>query len=604
MVLSEHIRSNLQEHSLMEGMKGEELDFLLQIVEEKIYQKNEAVIRKDEISDELYLIHEGGVIFNQPIGNDPLHQQTYLLPAPGVFGESSFLKPRPQPFDVFAHEENTHLYILHRRELERSQLGVRLLNKLLLNLIRMDLEGSRSLPVVQNQELVLNQEQENASPVKEKQPVSLNQLKEEAITKWLPKNWNSRSKKEIEKLLDVKQFSAQDICIREEDPVESFYLLVEGQMNVLEWDDVKNQDVLVDVLNPGDHFGEASILEPMDSPYTIQAQQACTVLILDGKKIDDHIEEKAVEKLLDLLEDRDDDAFIWKNGEVVSSLVTTASKSQPNQLHSVNEKAKEEGGAKDQRNQNESVCQQEIESSPEHLDFLQQHTHQELNNQDEVVIAVKNQQLIQKKSFWLLSIVGLILSGLEPYKALGNLPALAISLFQIFTPCVCIYTVLKEPLDNWGWNKRFLGRSLMQAFVCIGVIGGVFEIVNQVADLGHFRFYSNHVWDKIMTFSLSSVTGYFIFVVIQEWLRRGVIALSLQRGLESKKGWGTALLSSLLFVGFSASYSPLFALALFAKDFVLTKFFLRSPHLAGIILIHFVLGLFFASLGWFTIEAL
>lgn len=726
MVFSEQKCFLLQEHSLMKGMNDDEFDFLLQIVEEKIYQKGERIIRKGAVSDELYLLDEGGVVFTQSNGYDPLNHQTYLLQTPALFGESSFLSPRSQPFDILAHEENTHLYIFRRRELERSQLGLHILNKLILNLIRMELEGSRPLPQILNEEQQNSvvAEEEQTLPLKEKQPLSLNQLKEEAISKWLPKNWNSRARNEIEKLFDVKHFSSQEICIRQNDPVESCYLLIEGQLNVLEWDEVQNQNVLIEVLNPGDHFGEASILDLMDSPYTIQSLEASTVLILEGKKIDEKIDEKVVQKLLDVLEDREGDDFIWKNDDASSFSIPLSASSS----HLTDEKGKGESETKiDQQNQESKKEQENVNqgdaSQSTYFDFLKQHwlmkglnqeeikaiesimqvrefkpkakvidknhssrnlifivqgeaslvekgkqsngekiqskdicgeqsfltgesesfqifaktklttlqlpftafkdlfslhstgylnlllkcahfmqqRHQQLKNKEEALIEEKNQQLNRKKSFWILSIVGIILSYLEPYKTLGHVPSLAISLLQVFTPCIIIYTLLKEPLNDWGWNKRYLGHSLLQAVVCVGVVGGVFEIMNQVADLGTFRFYSANVLEKIMTFSFSSIVGYFVFVVIQEWLRRGVVTLSLQKGLESKKGWKTAFLSSLLFVGFSASFSPLFALALFAKDFVLAKLFLRSPHLAGIILIHFVLGLFFASLGWFTI---
>lgn len=594
MALTEQMRSILEEHSLVEGMNEDELDLLLQIGEEKSYLKDEVIIRKGEFSDKLYFIHEGGILFSKSRGDDPSQLQTYLLQAPGTFGESCFLHPSLHHFDVIAYEENTHLYSLRRQELENHPLGLRVLNKLLLNLIRLDLEGSHSFPIL------VNQDQQREIETKEGNQLSLKHLIEQAVMQWLPKNWNSRARKEIEKLFDIRHLSAQEICVKQNETVECCCLLVEGQLNVLEWDDVQNHHVLVDTLHPGDHFGEISLLDLVDSPYTIQAHTSSTLLILEGEKIDACINEKVIQKLLDTLEDRESDDFIWKNenAEIPFSIPIVA-----------HAQGKEESEAKEDLTKRLSISESQptlVEKKEEviqsiSVDALPKQRDQQLKHREEAAIYVRNQQLTRKKSFWIFSLVGLILSSLEPYQALDNLSFLAISLVQIFTPLVWIHLFLHERLKNWGWNKRFFIRSLLQAVACIAIVGGSIEVMHQIADFGNFRFFSLFIWDKIAAFSLSSIAGYFFFVAIQEWLRRGVVALSLQRGLESKKGWETALFSSLLFIGFSAPSSPLFALALIAKDFLLTQFFLSSPHVAGVIFLHFILGLVFASLGWFAI---
>jgi CRP-like cAMP-binding protein len=221
-------------------------------------------------------------------------------------------------------------------------------------------------------------------------------------------------------------------------------------------------------------------------------------------------------------------------------------------------------------------------------------------NREEAALYVKNQQLVKKKSFWLFSILGLILAFFEPYKAFGSLPAFTITLLQVFLPVLFIHFYLKEPLRNWGWNLHFIGRSLLQAVICIALFGGVVQLISQVTDLPALSFFSPSMW-RNMTFPISSVFGYLLFVMVQEWLRRGIVALSLQRGLENGRGWWAALLSALLFLGFAPIDFPFFAIGLFIKDFVLAKLFLRAPHLLGVIIIHFALGIFFAYLGWYTL---
>lgn len=687
MILSGQGRSILQKQPLIEGLNEEEVDLLLKLLDEKDFTKDAILIRKGDFSDELYLLVDGAITFSKHDIYDPSRLVTYRLHAPATWGESSFLNPGPHPFDIYAQEDHTHLFILHRRQLEDNSIGNQVLNKILLNLIRLDLEGSRALP------LAINKESLGENKERQKQ-ISLKRLKQEMLIKWLPKEWSSRERKEIEELVDIKHLAPQETCIRKNDSIDCFYLLIEGQLNVLDWDAVQNHPILIEVLNPGDQFGENSILKPLLSPYTIEAHQPSTLLLLERKKLEQNVQHATIQKLLLHLAQYNPDQsyFIKKNyGEIPTSIhkegglsvglmdhleflhrhwmMKELSSEEVESIDRVIQVKEFRPGAKIIHKQSpirdlyfilqgEAALQSEERMEEMGIERMQpgdvlgefgfltgriapysaqattkmevaqlsfegfkdllssgqgnylnimtrcaqlmQQRLEHFKKKEGAALHVKNQQLIRKKFFWLLSIFGLILSFLELYKAFGNIPAFIITLLQVFIPVLLIHTYLKESLKNWGWNWRFIGRSLLQALICIALFGGGIEFIGQIIDLPTLHFFSPGMW-RNMAFSLSSIIDYFLFVVLQEWLRRGIVALSLQRGLENGRGWLAALLSSLLFVGFPVVNSPFFVIGLFIKDFILAKLFLRAPHLLGVILIHFVLGVFFAYLGWYTL---
>lgn len=690
MILSEEGRSILQKHPLVEGLTEEEFNLLLQVMDEKVFSKGEVISHSGDFSDVLYLLVEGSVIFNKPDAYEPSRIVTYLLHAPASFGESTFLNSGAFPYDIQAAEDQTLVYFLHRRQLEKRASGTELLNKLLLNLVKLDLEGSRALPIV------LNLHQRVQTEEEQKKQYSLKRLKHEMLFNWLPKDWNWRERKEIEQIFDIKHLAQQEICVRQNDPIEAFYLLMEGQLNVLDWDNKQNHPILAELLNPGDHFGENSILVPLRSPYTIEARQGSTLLILERKRLEQNANLASVQKLIVQLAQYNPDqaAFIKKNyGEIPTPTNPQGDTSIPEgkegrmeflkqhwltkelspeemssfesllQVHELNPGAKiiqknfpsrdlffiVQGEATLHRDENvkegikEKISPGDVLGEfgfltgqpapysafattkmtllqiPFHtfknlissqqgnylplFSFLSRLIQQRIElwkNKEEADLQIKNQQLVRKKSLWLLALIGLILSFLDPYKSLGNIPAFAITLLQVFLPVVLIHFLLKEPLHDWGWNKSFLVKSLLYAVICIGVFGALLELFGQIADLPALRFFSPTMWQN-MTFSLSSLGAYLLFVIVQEWVRRGIVTLSIQRGLDRGRiGWAS-LLSALLFIGLSPVNAPFYALGLFLKDFFLAQFFLRAPHLFGVILIHFVFGIFFAYLGWYTL---
>ncbi len=566
-----------------------------------------------------------------------------------------------------------------------------LTNKLLLNLVRMELEGLRQSPIAVGE--VLQKEQ-----MPEEKERSLKTIKETFLLKWLPKELNHEERQEIEEIVEVRHLEKGDVCIRQNDPLHCFYFLLDGQLNVSEWEMAKHQSILCDVLKPGDSFGEICLIAPMLSPYAIEAFHPSTILIVDRKKLEQFSAKSAVQKLLLHLAQYHPDPtrLIKKNYGEITFLIPKDEKSfSPDQFdrldflsrHWLTEGFNQEEICQLDRvllyqeyEKGEKIIQRGIPNrdlyfllegqvvlleKPEgmrneiaveklqprdvfgEVGFVKGHEPQMTvvagkdtkvlqlpfdklkepldakekmivklftssarlmekrldrgKSKEESELHLKLQSLLRQKLVWILCLLALILSYLSHFKEWSIGWDLGITLLQIILPVGFIYGNLKDSLKNWGWAPQYLGLSLLQAVLCIGLMGGLFEILAQLADMPTFHFFSSSPWRMVSSLSLPVLGSYLLFVIIQEWLRRGIVVTAIQRGLEDGKGWWSALISAFLFLGYSAFYPPLFCMALFAKDLGLSLMFVRAPHLLGVILIHFVLGLFFASLGWFIL---
>jgi CRP-like cAMP-binding protein len=690
MTISEESLLNLHHHPLLRGLSESEIHFLQQVLEERVFDQGAIVLKANQLSSELYLLMKGGFSYTQQNAYDPDQLTTYLLQAPNIFNESSLLTPAPKPYEIKAFEDGTLVYVFDRKHLMTAPDPSALSNKLLLNLVRMELEGLRPSPVVIGE--IFQREQ-----ILKKWENSLKSIKEEFLLRWAPKELNSQERQEIEEIVEVKHLEKEDSCIQQNDPVHSFYFLVDGQLNVLEWNEAKKQFVLSDLLKPGDSFGEISLMTPMLSPYTIQASHPSTLLILDRKKLEQFSAKSAIQKLLLHLAQYhpDPSSFIKKNYGEITFLAQREQKpiSQDEfdrldflRHHWLTEGLNEEEiGQLDhflhyqEYQRGEKIIQNQVpnrdlyfllegEAILEHqagilkekmveklqpydvfgeggfvtgqdstmtvepikdskilqfsFDNLKEHSDPKekmtvklftacarlmeqrldrLKSKEEEGTQLKIRHLIKQKYFWILCLIALMLSYLSHFKERSPEWNLLMTLFQVFIPVGFIYVFLKDSLKNWGWDRQFLVRSLLQAVISIGLIGGIFAIIAQIIDSSPFQFFSSWPMRMDSSLSVSAMLNYLFFVVVEEWLRRGIVVQSLKRGLEDKNGYWTALFSAFLFLGYSATYSPLLCLAFFIKDLGLALLFLRAPHLIGVILIHFVLGLFLASLGWFLL---
>src|SRR3990172_12436049 len=75
-------------------------------------------------------------------------------------------------------------------------------------------------------------------------------------------------------------FSFGQTIVRDGEPADAFYVLVSGQARVVKQGD-KGEEISLNVLRPGDSFGEMGLLEEASRSATVRATGEVSVLKLD-----------------------------------------------------------------------------------------------------------------------------------------------------------------------------------------------------------------------------------------------------------------------------------------------------------------------------------
>ena len=111
---------------------------------------------------------------------------------------------------------------------------------------------------------------------------------------------------------------------------------------------------------------------------------------------------------------------------------------------------------------------------------------------------------------------------------------IGLSILQLIGPIWGIRN-LKESLSDWGLSKKWIGPSIVQAIVVIAAIGGVYGIFRQLK--GTFTLHAPRLlsWHGLAQLSVGSVFSYLLYVVIEEWLKRGIVVSALQRILDESE---------------------------------------------------------------------
>jgi CRP-like cAMP-binding protein len=86
-------------------------------------------------------------------------------------------------------------------------------------------------------------------------------------------------------VLKFRRFQKGENIITRGEQGQAFYILADGQAQVILGGGEKPEEV-VDVLSPGDSFGEVALIEKVKRTATIRATQACKALILDKAAFD------------------------------------------------------------------------------------------------------------------------------------------------------------------------------------------------------------------------------------------------------------------------------------------------------------------------------
>ncbi len=117
--------------------------------------------------------------------------------------------------------------------------------------------------------------------------------------------------KEIADKIRIEEFRKNEIVLREEDTNEFMYIILDGQVKVVQATE-DGKEILLAIHKTHDFFGEVSLLDGMTAPATVQASEDSFIAFISKKDFYALLssQRKVLEKLLEILCARLRDA--WK----------------------------------------------------------------------------------------------------------------------------------------------------------------------------------------------------------------------------------------------------------------------------------------------------
>lgn len=158
-------------------------------------------------------------------------------------------------------------------------------------------------------------------------------------------------------------------------------------------------------------------------------------------------------------------------------------------------------------------------------------------------------------------------------------------------PLLGVIAWMRLPLRALGLTRKNLRRSVLEALaISAAIVALLIVLRTQLVAYGV-------TLRPITLFTPAQAAAYAAHSFLQELLARGFVQTSYQRFLNDRRGVISVILSSVSFGIFHLHYG-LHAVALTTLGgFVFGAIFLRHGNLAGVTLVHFVVGLTALSLG-------
>lgn len=126
--------------------------------------------------------------------------------------------------------------------------------------------------------------------------------------------FSSLSEHELQEIADkirITEFRKNEIVLREEDTNEFMYIILAGQVKVVQSTE-DGKEILLAIHRAHDFFGEVSLIDGMTAPATVQASEDSFIAFISKKDFFDLLaaQSKVLEKLLEILCSRLRDS--WK----------------------------------------------------------------------------------------------------------------------------------------------------------------------------------------------------------------------------------------------------------------------------------------------------
>lgn len=161
----------------------------------------------------------------------------------------------------------------------------------------------------------------------------------------------------------------------------------------------------------------------------------------------------------------------------------------------------------------------------------------------------------------------------------------------LMVPSLLIVWFMRIPLSMLGVTTVGLRRSLTEGAVLSGVVAvlaaGVIIASRILPEMPDLPF----------SLSVAAIPGYFTHTFLQELVGRGLLQTSFQRFLRDRRGYQAVALSGLMFGLFHIHFGLIAVAITIVSSCLFGLFYLRHQNIAGVTLVHFVLGSLAFSMG-------
>jgi membrane protease YdiL (CAAX protease family) len=161
----------------------------------------------------------------------------------------------------------------------------------------------------------------------------------------------------------------------------------------------------------------------------------------------------------------------------------------------------------------------------------------------------------------------------------------------LLVPSLIVVWIMRIPLSQMGWTTHNLKKSLIDG----GIVSAVFILLT----VG-FVVVSNTVDalpDRKVSVDPSGLLPYLIHSFLQELVARGFMQGSIQRFLNDERGFKSVAVGSFLFGVFHIHFGLAAVVVTYLSCVFFGIFYNRHHNLAGVTLIHYVLGICAFSSG-------
>lgn len=203
------------------------------------FPPGETIIQEDDPAEDFYVIVRGSVEVTRRSGVASLHLAT--LTEGQFFGEIGLLQDVPRTATVVAGDRGTETLVLGREAFQRIVAASDLVSEEIASLVRKRVTAAHLVEALPG-------------------------LRAADATRVLPE-------------FEPQEFAPGTVILREGDPADHFYLLVEGEALVSKRSET-GTDEAVAVLSPGRYFGELGLLYGTPRQATVSASLAGPVRVL------------------------------------------------------------------------------------------------------------------------------------------------------------------------------------------------------------------------------------------------------------------------------------------------------------------------------------